>query len=165
MNIALDHTQDPPSLEALESHISRAAHVRCLRIVADHLEGEIGPHAGAHVERACVNERPAAMIALNTPKIDSDQALKVEIGLFAAEMAKEDVFGWDCRIGLEFEAPMTVVVLSSQQRFRRARDMTLQRLRRQRILSMIEGDIHCERLITQRLGASAPDRRTIEAAL
>src|ERR1700733_5687774 len=126
----------------------------------------MGLDAGAHVERPSGDERPAAMIALNAPKIDGDQTLEFEIGLFAAEMPEQNVFGWDRRIGLEFETPMAVVVLSGEQRFRRARDMTLQRLERRRILSMIEGDIHCERLMTRRrLGAFAPEAITIEAAL
>jgi hypothetical protein len=94
--------------------------VRRLGIVADHLQPKVRFDAGAHVERACVNERPAAMVALNAPKIDSDQPLEFEIGLFAAEMPEQNVFGRDRRIGLEFETPMAVVVLSSQQRRRRA---------------------------------------------
>ena len=69
------------------------------------------------------------MIALNAPKIDGDQALEFEIGLFAAEMPEQHIFGRDRRIGLEFETPMAVLVLTGEQRLRRARDMTLQRLR------------------------------------
>ena len=67
------------------------------------------------------------MIALNAAKIDGDQALEFEIGLFAAKMPEQHIFGRDRRIGLELETPMTVLVLSGEQRFRRARDMTLQR--------------------------------------
>ena len=131
-----------------QDRFARAAHVRRLGIVADHLERKVRLDAGAHVERARVNERPAAMIALNAPKIDGDQALEFEIGLFAAKMPEQHVFGRDRRIGLEFETPMAVLVLAGEQRFRRARDMTLQRLERRRILRMVEGDIHCERLIS-----------------
>ena len=109
---------------------TRAAHVRRLGIVADHLERKIRLDAGAHVERACVNERPAAMIALNAPKIDGDQALEFEIGLLAAEMPEQHIFGRDCRVGLKLETPMAVLVLTGEQRFRRARDMTLQCLGR-----------------------------------
>ena len=105
------------------------------------------------------------MIALNAPKIDGDQALEFEIGLLAAEMPEQHVFGRDRRVGLKLETPMAVLVLTGKQRFRRARDMTLQRLGRRRILRMVEGDIHCERLMTRRLGASAPEPITIEAAL
>ncbi len=149
-----------------EDGFARTGHVRRLGIVADHLEREIRLDAGAHIERAGVNKRPAAMIALNAPKIDGDQALEFKIGLFAAKMPEQNVFGRDRRIGLEFETPMAVLVLLGEQCFRRARDVALQRLRRRRILSMIEGDIHCERLITRRrLGAPAPEATTIEAAL
>ena len=69
-----------------QDRLARAAHVRRVKIVADHLEREIGLHARAHVEGAGVNERPAAVLALNAAQIDGDQALEFEIWLFAAEM-------------------------------------------------------------------------------
>ena len=147
-----------------EDGFARMGHVRRLGIVADHLERKVRLDAGAHVERTCVNERPTAMIALNAAKIDGDQALEFEIGLLAAKMPEQHIFGGDRRIGLELEAPVTVLVLSGEQRFRRARDMTLERVERRRILRMVEGDVHCERLMRRRRGAFAPDR-TIEAAL
>ncbi len=105
------------------------------------------------------------MIALNAPKIDGDQALEFEIGLLAAEMPKQNIFGRDRRIGLEFETPMAVLALTSEQRLRRARDVKLERVRRRRLLSVIESDIHCEKLITRDLGERTPDPTTIEAAL
>ena len=71
-----------------ENRFARAAHVRRVGIVADHLEREIGLDAGADVERAGVNERPAAMVALDSPQIDGDQALELEIGLFAAKVPR-----------------------------------------------------------------------------
>ena len=148
-----------------ENRFARTAHVRRVGIIANHLQRKVRLDARAHVERACVDERPAAMIALNAPKIDGDQTLEFEIGLFAAKMPEQNIFGWNRGVGLEFETPMAVVVLTRQQRFRRARDVTLQRLERGRLLSMIEGDIHCEKLITRRLGAFAPETITMEAAL
>ena len=117
-----------------ENRLTRTTHMRRLRIVADHLQRKIGLDAGAHVERACVNQRPAAMIALNAPQIHGDQALEFEIGLFATEMPEQHIFCWDRGIGLEFKTPMAILVLSGEQGFRRARDMTLERLERRRIL-------------------------------
>ena len=75
-----------------EDRFARAAHVRRVGIVADHLEREIGLDAGAHVERAGVEERPAAVIALDAPEIDGDQALELEIGLLAAKMPEQHIF-------------------------------------------------------------------------
>ena len=99
---------------------SRArTHVRRVGIVADHLEREIGLDARADVERAGVDERPAAMVALDAPQIDGDQALELEIGLLAAEMAEQHVFGRDGRVGLELEAPVAVLALRGEQRLRR----------------------------------------------
>ena len=97
------------------------------------------------------------MIALNAPKIDGDQALEFEIGLLAAKMPEQDVLSRDCRIGLEFETPMAVFVLTSEQSFRGARDVAFQRIRRRRVLNMVEGDIHREKLMTRRLDAFAPE--------
>ena len=82
--------------------------MRRLGIVTDHFEREIGLDAGAHVERAGVNERPAAMVALNAPKINGNQTLELEIGIFAPKVPQQHVFGRDRRISLEFEAPMAV---------------------------------------------------------
>src|SRR6202021_1589986 len=101
------------------------------------------------------------MIALNAPEIDGDQTLKFEIWFFAAEMPEQNIFGRDRRVGLELETPMAVRVLLGEQRFRRAGDMTLERIRRWRVLRMIEGDIHCEKLMGRRLGASTPEATTI----
>src|SRR5271154_2148772 len=62
-----------------EDGFARAAHVRRLGIVADHLESEIGLDAGADVERAVVEDRPAAVSALDSTEIDGDQALEFEV--------------------------------------------------------------------------------------
>ena len=40
--------------------------------IADHLQREIGLHAGAHVERAVLHQRPAAMRALHAAQIVGD---------------------------------------------------------------------------------------------
>ena len=104
-----------------QDRFARMGHMRRIGIVADHLEREVGLDAGAHVEGPSVNERPAAMVALNAPKIDGDQSLEFEIGLFAAKMPQQHIFGRDRRIGLEFETPMAVLVLTGEQRLRRAR--------------------------------------------
>ena len=148
-----------------EDRLARAAHVRRVGIVADHLQREIGLDAGADVERARVDERPAAMIALDSPEIDGDQALEFEIGLLAAKMPEQHVFGRDRRVGLELEAPMAVVTLLGEQRLRRAGNVALQRLRRRRGFRMVQGDVHGEMLRARGFGATAPGSRMIEAAL
>ena len=148
-----------------ENGFARMSHMRRLDIVADHLERKIGLDAGAHIEWPRVNERPAAMVALNAPKIDGDQALEFEVRLFATKMPQQHIFGRDRRIRLEFETPMAVLVLTGEQRLRGARDVALERLRRRRDLRSVEGDVHVPTLMARRLGASAPDPIMIEAAL
>ena len=56
---------------AREDRLARAAHVRRVDRVADHLQREIGLHAGAHVELAFVEERPAAVRSLDAAEIDA----------------------------------------------------------------------------------------------
>ena len=148
-----------------EDRFARAAHMRRLRIVADHLEGEIGLHAGAGIERARMNERPPAVSALDSPEIDRDQALEFEIGLFAAKMPEQHVFGGDRRVGLEFEAPMAIITLLGEQRLRRAGNMALEHVQRRRGFRMVQSDVHCEKLRARGFGATAPGSRMIEAAL
>ena len=54
-----------------QDRLARAPHVRRVDGVADHLEREIGLHARAHVEGAVVEQRPAAMRALDAAQIDA----------------------------------------------------------------------------------------------
>ena len=51
--------------------------MRRVDVVADHLQREIGLDAGADVERAVVEERPAAVVALDAAEIDGDLALEL----------------------------------------------------------------------------------------
>ena len=148
-----------------QDRFARMGHMRRIGVVADHLQREIGFHTGAHVEGPIVNKRPAAMVALNAPQIDGDQSLEFEIGLFAAKVSQQHIFGRDRRIGLEFETPMAVLVLTGEQRLRRPRNVAFERLRGRGDLRLIEGDVHVETLTAGRLGASAPDPVMIEAAL
>ena len=120
-----------------EDRLARAAHVRRVDVVADHLQREIGLDACADVERAGVDERPAAVIALDPAQIDSDQALKLEVGRLAAEVPEQDIFGGNGRVGLEFEAPVAVLSLLGQQRLRGAGNVKLEGLRRLQVLGMI----------------------------
>ena len=117
-----------------QDRLARAGHVRRVDVVADHLQREIGLDAGADVERAGVDERPAAMIALHPAQIDGDQALELEVGRLAAEVPEQDVFGGNGRVRLEFEAPVAVLALRGQQRLRGARNVKLEGLGRRQVL-------------------------------
>ena len=70
-----------------QDRFARAPHVWRFGIVADHLEGEIGLDARADVEGAVVEERPAAMGALDAAQIDGDLALELETRALAADNA------------------------------------------------------------------------------
>ncbi len=91
-----------------EHGFARPAHVRSFRVIADHLQGEIGLDTGAHVEGAVVKQWPAAMGALDAAQIGADQPLQLQIWALATIMAQQHVFGRDGRVGLEFETPMPV---------------------------------------------------------
>jgi hypothetical protein len=97
---------------------TRTGHVRGLDIVADQLQGIVGLDAGGDVESAVVEQRPAAMRALDTAQIDADLALQV--GLDAVqEVFQQDVFGRNGGVGLQFEDPMAVGLLAAEQRIAR----------------------------------------------
>jgi hypothetical protein len=66
---------------ARQDRLARAPHVRRVDVVADHLEREVGLHAGAHVELARVKQRPAAMRTLDAAQIDADLALQLQRGI------------------------------------------------------------------------------------
>ncbi len=106
--------------------LARLAHVGGVGIVADHLEREIGFHAGADVEGAPVKKRPAARSRLPAPQIDADLALELQIGVFAEIMGEQHVFGRNGRIGLQLEYPMAVGALRRAQCGRRRLDALIE---------------------------------------
>ena len=57
---------------AAEDRLAGAHHMRSIDGIADHLQREIGLDAGAHVEGTVLNQRPAAMVALNAAQIVRD---------------------------------------------------------------------------------------------
>jgi hypothetical protein len=90
-----------------QNPVARAAHVRCRRIVADKLEREVSPDAGAEVEVAAEIQRPAAVVGLTRAQIGGDLVLQRLIDL-GEEMLEEHVIGGNRRVRLELEYPMAI---------------------------------------------------------
>ena len=105
-----------PGAAVREQRLPRADHVRGVDVVADHLQGEVGLHRRADVERPRVVQRPAAVPALDPAQVDPDLPLQREVGLLAQIVDQEDVFRRDRGVGLEFEHPVTVGLLALQER-------------------------------------------------
>ena len=59
-----------------ENGLARAPHMLGIGRIADHLEREIGFHARAHVELAVMEQRPAAVSALDAAQIGGDLCLQ-----------------------------------------------------------------------------------------
>ena len=102
-----------------------ARHVRRVRAVAQAFQGEIRLHAGRQVEGAAVEQRPAAMRALDAAQVHADACLKRRIDPVQV-MLEQDVLGRNRRVGFQLEAPMAVGVLPPLQRARRPLDAVLQ---------------------------------------
>ncbi len=100
---------------ARKDRLAGAAHVRRGGGIADRLQREIGFDAGAHIEVAVVEQRPAAVLALDAAQIDGDLGFEGGIDRLAAEMPQQHVFGWDGGIGLELEHPVAVIALQAEQ--------------------------------------------------
>ena len=94
--------------------LARPPHVRCRRIVADQLEREVRPDAGAEVEIATEEQRPAAMLGLAGAQIDGDLVLERLVDL-VEEMLEEHVVGGNRGIGLELEHPVAIRPLQRLQ--------------------------------------------------
>ena len=75
-----------------EDRLAGAAHMRRIDGIADGLEREIGLHAGADVEGALVEKRPAAMGALDAAQIDGDLCLHLRRRRFAQIVLQQDIF-------------------------------------------------------------------------
>src|SRR5262249_34121285 len=88
----------------------------------DHLEGEVGLDAGAHVEIAGIEQRPAAMLTLDAPEIDRDLRLESGVDGLAEIVPQQDIFGGNGRVRLELEDPMTVLSLNGEEGARRPLD-------------------------------------------
>ena len=94
--------------------------------IADHLQCEIGLHAGAHLEIAVVHQRPAAMDALNPAQVIGDLAFQHRVDRLAEIVAQQHILGGDGAIGFQFEHPVAVGLPIAQQPARRRRDTRLQ---------------------------------------
>ena len=107
--------------------LARACHVLGSRIVADHLQREIGLHGGADVEIAVAKQRPAAVRALDAAQIDGDLRFERGIDRLAEIVPQQHVFGRNGGIGLELEHPMAVGPLAREQSVGRRGDGAIER--------------------------------------
>ena len=78
-----------------------------LGVVTDGFEREIGLDAGGDIECPVMEQRPAAVPALNAPQVDPYLRLQVLVDA-REEMLQQNVLRRDRRIGLEFEYEMAV---------------------------------------------------------
>ena len=106
--------------------VAGADHVRRGRVVADGFQREVGLDAGGDVEGAVVEQRPAAVVALDAAEIDADLGLEHRVD--AVEVVfQQDVFGRDGGVRLQLEDPVAVLVLAPQQGGRGWRDGGVER--------------------------------------
>ena len=101
---------------ARADRLARPHHVRRVDGIADHLQREIGLHAGAHVEIAVMHQRPAAMGALHAAQIVGDLGFELGVDGLGEIVAQQHVFGRDGAVGLELEHPVAVGLPIAEQR-------------------------------------------------
>ena len=85
-------------------------HMRGAGQVADGLERVVRLHAGRQVERPVMEQRPAAVVALDAPKIHPDFFLQRAVDSVQVVL-KKHILGGNRRVGLQFEHPMPVGTL------------------------------------------------------
>ena len=110
-----------------EDRLAGAHHMRRTRIVADHLQCEIGFHTGRDVEAPAFEQRPAAILTLFAAQIRGDLALELKVGRFAQPVHQQHVFGRDRRVRFQFEHEMPIGPLLIEQSAGRLVDRLLQR--------------------------------------
>ena len=111
---------------ARADRLARPHHVRRLDGIADHLQREIGLHAGAHLEFAVMHQRPAAMGALHPAQVIGDLGFESGIDGLAEIVAQQHILRRNGAIGLQFEHPVSVALPVAKQPLRRRRDARLQ---------------------------------------
>src|SRR5690606_1699189 len=114
---------------------------------------EIGLYAGGNIEGAAVEERPAAMRALDATQINADLALELGIHRLAAVMAHQHIFGRDRRIGFKFEAEMAVCLAVRQNALGRRGDAAVELVERNAT------EIAQRRRVVHRVHLTRPRRR------
>ena len=118
---------DAGSAAAAADRLARAHHVRRIDGIADHLQREIGFDAGAHVERAVMHQRPAAMVALRAAQIVRDLGFERAVDGLGEIVAQQDIFRRDRAVGFQLEHKVPIGLPVAKQRFGRRRDALLQR--------------------------------------
>jgi hypothetical protein len=89
--------------------------MRGVGIVADQLQRVVGLDGGADIGLAAVEERPAAILALDLAQVAGEPLLHLWVDL-AQEMLQQDVLGRDGGVGLQLESPVAVRLLHRHQR-------------------------------------------------
>ena len=97
-----------------EDHAARAPHMRCVDIIPGQFQREIRLDRRAQVEGTVVEQRPAAVLALDLAQIRHDLGLQLLVDLVEV-MHQHDVFGGDRRIGLKGKDPVTILLLPLDQ--------------------------------------------------
>ena len=87
--------------------LAGALHMLHFRVVAYHLQGEIGFDRAAHIEFAAMKERPAAMRALARTNIGREARFHFIVD-FIEEMIEQHIFGRNGGVRLKVEKPMPV---------------------------------------------------------
>ena len=118
---------DAGSAAVAADRLARTHHVRRIDGIADHLQREIGFDAGAHVERAVLHQRPAAMIALRAAQIVRDLGFEGAVDGLGEIVPQQNIFGRDRAVGFQLEHKVSVGLPVTKQRFGRRRDALLQR--------------------------------------
>ncbi len=110
---------DTGSPATAADRLARADHVWGVDGIADHLQRKIGFDAGAHVERAVLHQRPAAMCALRAAQIVGDLGFEFAVDGLSQIVAQQNVFGRDRAVGFQLEHKMSVGLPIAEQRFGR----------------------------------------------
>ena len=98
-----------------QDRLARAGQVRGVNIVADHLQGEVGFDSGADIEGPAMEQRPAAVVALDAGQIGPDLPLQFEVIRLAQIVLQQHIFGRDGGVGLKLEHPMAIRPLELEQ--------------------------------------------------
>ena len=122
---------------AAKHFLARLFHIRRIGRITDHLQREVSLHAGAHIELVAVEQRPAAILVLDTAEIVRDLGFQRSVDRLGQIVPQQDILRRNRGVGFKLEHPVAVGLAMVQQSAARCRDAVFEGWRARRSIGLM----------------------------